>query len=282
MPFNRLIIRSEAEFEGDFMLAFFKLAAVAPNRQRTFRTLVAVHLVAMAFLLLAMLWHKATPLLTGNVLLVAGICEGALLIGWRLTQLPKSQALEFLLVTQLQPSRFLLAEALVGIWRLLLVTAVGVPFLAFLWFMGTIDALDGVTLLAMPFVWGLVTGLGITAWAYEPVEVRTWGERLMLVGVLFYLVIGVLVGEFFAASEGIGYAIARFGDLFALGREAVDTSDVPWTSIGAVGIGCGGPLDAERGVLLAPPHLPGWRNVPSPTPGSWFVCMSLASWFSVT
>jgi NitT/TauT family transport system permease protein len=30
--------------------------------------------------------------------------------------------------------------------------------------------------------------------------------------------IGVLVGEFFAASEGIGYAIARFGDLFALDR----------------------------------------------------------------
>jgi ABC-type nitrate/sulfonate/bicarbonate transport system permease component len=30
--------------------------------------------------------------------------------------------------------------------------------------------------------------------------------------------IGILVGEFFAASEGIGYAIARFGDLFALDR----------------------------------------------------------------
>ncbi len=30
--------------------------------------------------------------------------------------------------------------------------------------------------------------------------------------------IGVLVGEFFAASEGIGYAIARFGDLFALDK----------------------------------------------------------------
>ena len=30
--------------------------------------------------------------------------------------------------------------------------------------------------------------------------------------------VGVLVGEFFAASEGIGYAIARFGDLFALDK----------------------------------------------------------------
>jgi ABC-type nitrate/sulfonate/bicarbonate transport system permease component len=30
--------------------------------------------------------------------------------------------------------------------------------------------------------------------------------------------IGILVGEFFAASEGIGYAIARYGDLFALDK----------------------------------------------------------------
>ena len=30
--------------------------------------------------------------------------------------------------------------------------------------------------------------------------------------------IGVLVGEFFAASEGIGYSISRFGDIFALDR----------------------------------------------------------------
>jgi glucokinase len=50
--------------------------------------------------------------------------------------------------------------------------------------------------------------------------------------------------------------------LFALGRRAVAESDVGWPEIAAVGIGCGGPLDAERGVLLAPPHLPGWHDVP--------------------
>jgi ABC-type nitrate/sulfonate/bicarbonate transport system permease component len=60
------------------------------------------------------------------------------------------------------------------------------------------------------------------------------GERDLYVKVLFpsvlpYIVagariavgralIGVLVGEFFAASEGIGYAISRFGDLFAIDR----------------------------------------------------------------
>lgn len=50
--------------------------------------------------------------------------------------------------------------------------------------------------------------------------------------------------------------------LFALGRKAVADAGTEWAAVGAVGIGCGGPLDAERGVLLAPPHLPGWRDVP--------------------
>jgi len=54
-------------------------------------------------------------------------------------------------------------------------------------------------------------------------------RKVIAPGVLPYIVagariavgrglIGILVGEFFAASEGIGYAIARFGDLFALDK----------------------------------------------------------------
>ena len=30
----------------------------------------------------------------------------------------------------------------------------------------------------------------------------------------------------------------------------------------AIGISCGGPLDAEKGLILSPPNLPGWDNVP--------------------
>jgi glucokinase len=48
-------------------------------------------------------------------------------------------------------------------------------------------------------------------------------------------------------------------ELFELGRRAIAEAGV---SVGAVGIGCGGPLDSERGVLVAPLHLPGWRDVP--------------------
>jgi glucokinase len=49
--------------------------------------------------------------------------------------------------------------------------------------------------------------------------------------------------------------------LFDLGRQAVAESGLAWAEVGAVGIGCGGPLDAARGVLIAPLHLPGWHDV---------------------
>jgi glucokinase len=50
--------------------------------------------------------------------------------------------------------------------------------------------------------------------------------------------------------------------LFELGRRAAGESGVEWSAVKAVGIGCGGPLDPERGVLIAPLHLGGWRDVP--------------------
>ena len=50
--------------------------------------------------------------------------------------------------------------------------------------------------------------------------------------------------------------------LFELGRAALAEAGTEWKAIEAVGIGCGGPLDPERGILLRPPHLPGWRDVP--------------------
>ncbi|MDR2102025.1 MAG: ROK family protein [Treponema sp.] len=34
------------------------------------------------------------------------------------------------------------------------------------------------------------------------------------------------------------------------------------TGVDAVGISCGGPLDPERGLILSPPNLPGWDEVP--------------------
>ena len=61
------------------------------------------------------------------------------------------------------------------------------------------------------------------------------------------------------ATRGSEHGLAR---LFELGRQAVARSGIAWTAIESVGIGCGGPLDSERGVLIAPLHLPGWKDVP--------------------
>src|SRR6516165_9155655 len=103
---------------------FFALAAQSPTRQAAFRRVGTAHLS----LLLGGVWVMygqrpgASGSLLGHLLLVAGIVEGAVLVGWRLTQLPKSQALEFLLASPLRPRRVLLAEALVGLTQLALVT----------------------------------------------------------------------------------------------------------------------------------------------------------------
>lgn len=51
---------------------------------------------------------------------------------------------------------------------------------------------------------------------------------------------------------------AIIADAAALLEEA----GVAWTEIEAVGVSAPGALDLERGVVVAPPNLPGWREVP--------------------
>jgi hypothetical protein len=173
---------------------FFALAAQSPGRQRALRHAAVAHVLVLAGGGWSLLNHSAATVL-GHVLLVAGIVEGAVLVGWRLAQLPKSRALEFLLVSPLPPCNVYLAEALVGLGRLALVTLSGVPVLVLLVTTGCLDPLDLAPLLVMPFTWGAVAGLGLAAWAYEPAAVRRWGERTMLAAVMFYLALGVIAGE---------------------------------------------------------------------------------------
>jgi hypothetical protein len=177
---------------------FFALAAQSPGRQRTFRNLVVMHILLLASASWGLLQttFAAKPLAyLGHFALIAGIVEGASLIGWRLAQLPKSQALEFLLVSPLRPRRLLFAEAMVGLGRLALVTLSGIPVLAALAAVGHLDPMDLPPLLIMPFTWGAITGLGLTVWAYEPLHVRRWGERATMLLILVYLIVGVLAGE---------------------------------------------------------------------------------------
>ena len=180
------------------MLApFFSVAMLAPGRQVTFRRLAVLHVALLGGLAAAAFRSDSPTSVTtvAQILLALGLVEGAALIGWRLTQLPKSQALEFMLVSPVQPRRLFFAEALVGVCRFALVTLAGLPVLGVMVFAGLADWPDLVPLGAMPFVWGTVAGLGLTAWVYEPVKVRRVGEMIGLLGVLVYLVVGVVAGE---------------------------------------------------------------------------------------
>jgi hypothetical protein len=179
---------------------FFALAARSPTRQKTFRRVVVFHLLVLAGAVWSLGHQGLSPAaadrtLLGHVLLVAGIVEGALLIGWRLTQMPKSQALEFLLVSSLRPPWLVVAEVLVGLGQLTLITLSGLPILTFMVSEGYLAPADPVPLLLLPLTWGALCGVGLTVWAYEPVVVRRWGERVGILLILVYLVVGVLAGE---------------------------------------------------------------------------------------
>jgi glucokinase len=45
-------------------------------------------------------------------------------------------------------------------------------------------------------------------------------------------------------------------------RDLADESGVSRGSLAGIGISCGGPLDAEAGLVLSPPNLPSWDAVP--------------------
>ena len=175
---------------------YFALAAASPTRQRSLRWAIAFHVCLLG---MTAAWATTHPRfagqLIGDELLVVGIAEGAILMGWRLTQLPKSQALEFLLVSPQRPHGVYLAEALVGLARLGCVALAGLPILVLLYFVGYLHPLDIPMYLTIALTWGAVTGFGLSLWAYEARSIRRWAERGMMVLIVIYLIVGVLAGE---------------------------------------------------------------------------------------
>ncbi len=61
------------------------------------------------------------------------------------------------------------------------------------------------------------------------------------------------------SEKGPEYAI---GLLFDMVREVVNQVGLEQTSISAIGVSCGGPLDTKTGVVYSPPNLPGWDALP--------------------
>ena len=71
----------------------------------------------------------------------------------------------------------------------------------------------------------------------------------------------VVASQSFATRDTVGPepTLAR---LVALSRELLARHDWRLAEVAALGISCGGPLDFRRGVVLSPPNLPGWDEVP--------------------
>lgn len=55
---------------------------------------------------------------------------------------------------------------------------------------------------------------------------------------------------------------AGLAALAEAGRKAVEASGLGWDAVAAVGLGSPGTMDLPRGLLLDPPNLPGWSDLP--------------------
>ncbi|MBR0112815.1 MAG: ROK family protein [Clostridia bacterium] len=51
-------------------------------------------------------------------------------------------------------------------------------------------------------------------------------------------------------------------DLISAARELMEENGLSSQDIISAGVSCGGPLDSAKGVIMSPPNLPGWDNIP--------------------
>ena len=55
---------------------------------------------------------------------------------------------------------------------------------------------------------------------------------------------------------------AVVADLISSAHTLLERNEIESTDIVAAGVSCGGPLDSEKGIIMCPPNLPDWDNVP--------------------
>lgn len=175
----------------------FEQAARSVNRQKLLRELLAARVAIVTVVILFCIAGQRRNLfaLLGYSHLMLGIVEGALVLGWRLAQWPKNNALELLLVTPLSPRFSMLGEQLVGLTQLAFLSLASVPLLVGMVGAGWLEPIEAAILPIFSFTWACITGLGLTWWAYEPLAVRRWGERITVVVIVIYLLVGGLAGE---------------------------------------------------------------------------------------
>ncbi len=50
--------------------------------------------------------------------------------------------------------------------------------------------------------------------------------------------------------------------LFAMAEKILNKHSITNENLQGIGISCGGPLNSKKGIILSPPNLPGWDNIP--------------------
>lgn len=65
----------------------------------------------------------------------------------------------------------------------------------------------------------------------------------------------------FETNASLGYIQAE-NRLFSSAWEILKRNNLSTSDILAIGVSCGGPLDSKKGLILSPPNLPGWDNIP--------------------
>ena len=97
-------------------------------------------------------------------------------------------------------------------------------------------------------------------------------ETILMKGMIMEVSIGIDIGGTKCALS-VGECSA--GAVKILHREEFPTKGMTWQEVleefgkriegrqfANIGISCGGPLDSKAGVIMSPPNLPGWDNVP--------------------
>jgi glucokinase len=67
--------------------------------------------------------------------------------------------------------------------------------------------------------------------------------------------------EAFPTEAGKGYKYVE-KNLFNAARRIIKRNGISMNDLSAIGVSCGGPLDSKKGLILSPPNLPGWDNIP--------------------
>lgn len=180
---------------------FYEQAGRSISRQLSFRRLLFVLMIGLAVMCLVPIRFGRPNLVIalGLTLLFGGIISGGLLIGWRLTQLPKSRSLEPLLLAPVDSIHLMLGEQIVAVTYFGLIMLSSVPILVLCVSMQWMQPLDALVLFVIAFTWGSFAGLGLTWWTYEPERLRKWVEQIFGITMLVYVSTAVMFFERFLA-----------------------------------------------------------------------------------